>query len=51
MSNSKTEKVFTLMSITHKPASEIKFLLNGKDGKADRTVGVVQYFKGWWSDE
>ncbi|ORY31025.1 putative Argonaute-like protein [Naematelia encephala] len=41
----KTDRLFTMRGITTQAAGDLKFVLNGKDGKADRTVTVVQYMK------
>ncbi|ORY30401.1 Piwi domain-domain-containing protein [Naematelia encephala] len=40
-----TNRVYSIKTLTHRPASELSFLLTGRDGKADTKVGVVQYFK------
>lgn len=37
-----------MRGVTTQTAEELNFLLNGKDGKADKMVSVVQYFKGEW---
>lgn len=34
-----------MMGLTNQPASDLKFLLNGRDGKADKMVSIVDYFK------
>nr|XP_031860632.1 uncharacterized protein CI109_003963 [Kwoniella shandongensis]KAA5527704.1 hypothetical protein CI109_003963 [Kwoniella shandongensis] len=41
----RTDRVFTIMGLSHQPAEAIKFLVKGKDGKPDRQMSVVQYFK------
>jgi len=35
-----------MRSLTTQPASDLKFLLTGRDGGKDRMVTVVAYFKG-----
>jgi len=40
-----TERVFSLKGFTHQPAENIKFLLTGKDGAADKMVTIVEYYK------
>ncbi|ODN82180.1 hypothetical protein L202_02471 [Cryptococcus amylolentus CBS 6039] len=40
----KTERIFSVIKLTTQPAENLKFTLNGKDGKPDRTVSVPQYF-------
>jgi eukaryotic translation initiation factor 2C len=34
-----------MRAITHQPASDLRFSLTGKDGKPDKMVTVVDYFK------
>ena len=46
---SQTERVFTLKAISTKPASEIQFLLNGKDGQPDKMVSLTDYFKSTYN--
>ncbi|WVQ76034.1 hypothetical protein IAR50_005670 [Cryptococcus sp. DSM 104548] len=41
----KTERIFSISRLTTQPADAIKFTLNGKDGKPDRTVTIAQYFQ------
>lgn len=41
----KTERIFAIARLTSQPAEGIKFTLNGKDGRPDRTVSVAQYFQ------
>jgi hypothetical protein len=38
-------KIFTIMSITAKPASEITFTLAGRDGAPDTKTNIAAYFK------
>lgn len=40
-----TDRVFSLKGFTHQPAENIKFLLTGKDGAADKMVTIVEYYK------
>jgi hypothetical protein len=35
-----------MRGLTSQTAAELKFLLSGKDGKADRMVSVEAYMKG-----
>lgn len=42
----KTSRVFTMRGLTSQCAADLKFLLNGKDGKPDRMVSVEAYMKG-----
>jgi eukaryotic translation initiation factor 2C len=37
--------VFTIVGFTKKPASELRFQLEGKNGEPDRTVTLPEYFK------
>lgn len=41
----KTSRVFTMRGLTTQPAADLKFLLSGRDGKPDRMVSVVEYYK------
>ncbi|KAL7419978.1 Protein argonaute [Cryptotrichosporon argae] len=41
----KIDRQFTSKKPTSKPASDIKFRLEGKDGKPDRDVGIEQYYR------
>jgi hypothetical protein len=45
LTNRQTERVFSLKGFTHQPAENIKFLLTGKDGAADKMVTIVEYYK------
>ncbi|KAJ9093914.1 hypothetical protein QFC19_008146 [Naganishia cerealis] len=38
-------KVFTIMSITAKPANEIEFTLAGRDGTGDVKTNIAQYYR------
>lgn len=38
-------KIFTIMSITAKPASEITFTLSGRDGAPDTKTNIAAYFR------
>lgn len=40
-----TSKIFTIMSITAKPASEIEFTLSGRDGAPDEKINLAAYYK------
>lgn len=44
-----TERVFSIKSLTVKPAAEIKFLLNAKDGAADKMVSLTDYYKSTYN--
>lgn len=41
-----TNRIYTMRGLTTQSAESIRFLLNGRDGEADRMVTVVDYFKG-----
>lgn len=45
MDCSQTSREYTLKAITTKPASELTFLLEGRDGRADKMVSIPEYFK------
>ena len=38
-------KIFTIMSITAKPASEITFILSGRDGAPYTVTNIAAYFR------
>ncbi|WWC59473.1 uncharacterized protein I303_102029 [Kwoniella dejecticola CBS 10117] len=40
-----TDRLFSINKITTQPAEALKFTLSGKDGKPDRQIGIVQYYK------
>jgi len=46
--SSKTSRVFTMRGLTSQCAAELKFLLKGKDGKADRMISVEAYMRGMY---
>lgn len=39
------DRQFTLKNISLKPASEVTFILTGKNGEPDRNIGLIQYYK------
>lgn len=43
---SNTDREFSLKAITIQPCADIRFVLNGRDGAADRNVTLAQYYKG-----
>jgi len=45
LTSRQTDRVFSLKGFTHQPAENIKFLLTGKDGAADKMVTIVEYYK------
>ena len=45
LTNRQTDRVFSLKGFTHQPAENIKFLLTGKDGAADKMVTIVEYYR------
>ncbi|KAJ9098337.1 hypothetical protein QFC19_006461 [Naganishia cerealis] len=45
LTHRKCDKVFTIMSITAKPANEIEFTLSGRDGGPDERTNIASYYK------
>ncbi|WWC67948.1 uncharacterized protein I206_101867 [Kwoniella pini CBS 10737] len=40
-----SDRIFSINKITTQPAEALKFTLSGKDGKPDRQIGIIQYYK------
>lgn len=40
-----SSRLHTVMSVTLQPASDITFMIEGKDGKEDTRISVPQYFQ------
>lgn len=41
----KTSRTFAIKKISNQSASDISFTMQGRDGAASKTIGIVQYFK------
>ena len=40
-----SSREFTLQAVTLQSAKDLKFTVDGKDGKPDQTMSVAQYFE------
>ncbi|WVW78435.1 hypothetical protein I302_100389 [Kwoniella bestiolae CBS 10118] len=46
-----TDRVFSIDKISSQPAETTKFTLSGRDGRPDRSISVVQYYKEMYNKQ